>query len=387
MPDEGFMAAKRENYDNEILNLRAFYLMLLRKIWILPLAALIGAMVAGGIYFLANVVYAPARNYVTESTLYIYFAYDENKGAQVDAYNAYTWNLLIRTDDNTLGGIIENETPYNILDGIMENLESAGYREGENITRDEVVASINADIPSDVRVMIFTVKNPNKELSAALADAANAALISYGKSDKAFTEIQLLGKTETKLELLPDRMGVAIGLGAVIGFILAVLGLLIIRSMDDKVCVPEDVERRYGLPVLGVLSPAGEDEPSFFRNEMLHGFRENFSAGDKIALISADDREGMEIAKRSSDRLKEVLGDGLMGADPVFSQMPLPGNDNESGEKLSQVDGAVILVSMGKHNGAMTEHLISLLNKLKCRIYGIVIVDADMKFLKKYLGL
>ena len=139
MPDEVFMAAKRENYDNEILNLRAFYLTLLRKIWILPLAALIGAIVAGGIYFLANVVYAPARNYVTESTLYIDFAYDENKGAQVDAYNAYTWNLLIRTDDNTLGGIIENDTTYNILDGIMENLESAGYREGENITRDEVV--------------------------------------------------------------------------------------------------------------------------------------------------------------------------------------------------------------------------------------------------------
>ena len=136
-----------------------------------------------------------------------------------------------------------------------------------------------------------------------------------------------------------------------------------------------------------MLSPAGEDEPSFFRNEMLHGFREIFSAGDKIALISADDREGEETARRSADRLKEVLGDGLMGADPVFSQMPLPGNDNESGEKLSQVDGAVILVSMGKHNGAMTEHLISLLNKLKCRIYGIVIVDADMKFLKKYLGL
>ena len=381
------MAAKRENYDNEILNLRAFYLILLKKIWILPLVALTGGIIAGVIYFLANVVYAPARNYVTESTLYIYFAYDENKGAQVDSYNAYTWNLLVKTEDNTLGGIIENETDYNILNGIMDYLSEAGYKEGENITRDEVMASINADIPSDVRVMIFTVKNPNPELSGAIADAANQALISYGKADKALTEIKLLGRGETRLELLPDRMGVAIALGAVIGFILAVLGLLIARSMDDTVFVPEDVERRYSLPVLGVLSPTGEKEPSFFRNELLFCFKENFMAGDKVALISADDVTDTEYAMDASDRLREVIGEGLKGEMPQLCVMPVPGNDNESREKLSHVDGAIVLVSMGEHNGAMTEHLISLLKKLKCKVYGIVITDADMKFLSRYLGI
>ena len=381
------MAAKRENYDNEILNLRAFYLILLKRIWILPLAALMGGIIAGLIYFLANVVYAPARNYVTESTLYIYFAYDENKGAQVDSYNAYTWNLLVKTEDNTLGGIIENETDYNILNGIMDNLSEAGYKDGESITRDEVISSINADIPSDVRVMIFTVKNPDPELSGAIADAANAALISYGKADKALTEIKLLGRGETRLELLPDRMGVAIALGAVVGFIISMLALLIIRSMDDTVFVPEDVERRYSLPVLGVLSPTGEKEPSFFRNELLFCFKENFMAGDKVALSSADDVTDTEYAMDASDRLREVIGEGLKGEMPQFCVMPVPGNDNESREKLSHVDGAIVLVSMGEHNGAMTEHLISLLKKLKCKVYGIVITDADMKFLSRYLGI
>ena len=387
MPDEGYMASKRENYDNEIINLRAFYLTLLRRIWILPVAAITGGIIAGIIYFLANVVYAPARNYVTESTLYIYFAYDENKGAQVDSYNAYTWNLLVKTEDNSLGGIIENETDYNILNGIMENLSQAGYKEGENITRDEVIASINADIPSDVRVMIFTVKNSDVELSGAIADAANAALISYGKADKALTEIKLLGRGETRLELLPDRLWVAIALGAVIGFIISVLALLIIRSMDDSVFIPEDIERRYSLPVLGVISPAGEKEPSFFRNELLFCFKENFIAGDRIALISSDDVQGTENAMESAERLKEIIGDGLRDEMPQLCVMPLPGNDNESREKLSHVDGAIILVNMGEHNGSMTEHLISLLNKLKCKVYGVIIADADMKFLSRYLGL
>ena len=40
---------------DEALNLRSFYLRLFRKIWILPLAAAIGGLIAGLIYFVATV--------------------------------------------------------------------------------------------------------------------------------------------------------------------------------------------------------------------------------------------------------------------------------------------------------------------------------------------
>ncbi len=381
--NEGKMASKRENYDNEILNLKAFYLVLLKKIWILPLTALIGAVIAGVIYFLATVVYAPARNYVTESTLYIYFAYDENKGTEVDFYNAYTWNLLVKAEDQNLPVKVEG----NILDLIMENLEKNGYREGTDITRDEVIASVNADIPSDVRVMIFTVKNPDKELSAAIADAANEALVSYGKINEAFTQIKLLGKSDTKLEIVSDRMGVAAIFGAVLGLILSILSLIFLSLVDERVYVPEDIQRRYRIPVLGVISGKGQTEPSFYRNEMIMMFREKLKGASKVCVISSDDKTGEDKAKNAISRMEEVIGDTLMKDMPALIPMPLPGNDNESLQKLSQVDGAIIAIGMGRQNGAMTEHLISLLKKLDCRIYGIVMTDADMKLLNRYLGL
>ncbi|WP_026491617.1 hypothetical protein [Butyrivibrio sp. XPD2002] len=377
------MATKRESYDNEILNLRAFYLVLLKKIWIIPVAAVIGAIVAGIIYFLANVVYAPARNYVTESTLYITFAYDENKGTEVDFYNAYTWNLLVKAEDQNL----VEKTDYNILDGIMEKLDEAGYHEGSDVTREEVIASVNADIPSDVRVMIFTVSNPKRELSGAIADAANAALVEYGKNNEAFTQIKLLGRTDTKMELIPDKMAVAVIFGAVLGFVFAILVLLFSKAMDDAVYVPEDVERRYNLPVLGVLTSDGVEEPSFFRNELLFMFREKLKNEKSVALISADDRKGSEKAEETVSRLKSVIGNGIPEGMAEVVPMTLPGNSNDSAAKLSSVDGAVIAVSMGTHNGAMTEHLISLLRKLGCNVCGIVITDADIKLLNRYLGL
>ncbi|WP_408070017.1 hypothetical protein [Butyrivibrio sp. JL13D10] len=377
------MATKRENYDNEILNLRAFYLVLLKKLWILPIAAATGAIIAGIIYFLANVVYAPARNYVTESTLYIYFAYDENKKAEVDFYNAYTWNILVKAEDSNL----EIKTDYNILDKIMENLEDAGYKEGVNITREEVVSSVNADIPSDVRVMIFKVSNPDREKSGAIADAANDALVEYGKANYAFTSIEILGRSDTKLELIPDRMGVAVIFGAVLGFVLSVLTLIFSKAMDDAIYVPEDAEKRYNLPVLGVLSGEGAEEPSFFRNELLLSVKSQLKAEKSLVLISADDKTGSEKAEIIAKRLKEVVGNGLPDGMPTIQPMSLPGNDNDSAQQLSNVDGAIIAISMGTHNGAMTEHLISLLKKLGCKVCGIVVTDADMKLLNRYLGL
>jgi hypothetical protein len=139
--------------------------------------------------------------------------------------------------------------------------------------------------------------------------------------------------------------------------------------------------------VLGVLSKEGEEEPSFFRNELLLTFKEKLKTEKNIVIISADDKNGAETAEAVVKRLKNVIGNGLPEGCPVFKPMSLPGNDNDSASQLSSMDGAIIAVQMGKHNGAMTEHLISLLKKLGCKVCGMVVTDADMKLLNRYLGL
>ena len=53
------MDTNKVKYTDETLNLRSFYLRLLKKIWILPVAALIGAILAGGIYYLVTVTFGP----------------------------------------------------------------------------------------------------------------------------------------------------------------------------------------------------------------------------------------------------------------------------------------------------------------------------------------
>ena len=364
------MSRKIEKYDSEIINLRAFYLRLLSRLWVVILAAVAGAAAFGLIYFLSNVVFAAPRNYYTDSTLYIYFAYDENKGTQVDYYNAYTWNTLIKTDESIVG------------DAIL-GLKEAGYGD---VSAEVVTDSVSADIPSDVRVMVLTVKNTDRDFTEALTVAMNDALVNYGKINTAFDQIKLLGSSEVKLEIVSDRIFTAIILGAVIGFIIAILAALVLESMDDAIYIPEDAERRYRLPVFGVITKDGQEEPSFFRNELLSAYEANMKSISEVAVFCVDDRGGAELATRNTDKLKGILGSTVSGK-IKYVPMPLPGDNKDAEGSLKTVGGALIMIRAGKRNGAMTAHLISQLKKLGCPVLGMILVDVDKKFMEQYLGL
>lgn len=368
------MARKRKNYDNEILNLRAFYLKIFGKLPLVLLGAIIGGVLAGAIYFLATTVFSGGINYKAESTMYIYFAYDENSGTMVDHYNAYTWNTLIPTND--------------IINPIMDKLKDEGYSEDAgNITKSEVISSINCDIPSDVRVMILSVSNKDKALTEMIARAAENTLVDYGRSNDAFEQIKILKQGEAAPETVPDRFLVAVIFGLVLGFVLTVLGLLVLETMDDTVFVPEDIERRYHIPVVGCLTKKGCEEPAFFRNEMIASMVNIVQKYDSIAVFSVDDKEGAEAAAEGADRIKEVLGSTFDFDKTKLYPMELPLVNHEVAGRLKDKHGAIILVKMGKRNGAMTEHLKSMLQKLGCNAVGIVMTDCDMKFLRRYLGL
>ena len=363
------MARKPKSYDNEILNMRAFYLRLLGKLWIILLSAAAGALLFGFGYYIRRAIDVKNAEYEAESTLYIYFAYNEKAGTEVDYYNAFTWNTLLKTDE--------------IMEPVMTGLEDEGY----DLTREEVEEALNADIPSDVRVMILTATHKDKSACAAISKAALNSLVNYGITNSAFEQIKILRSGDVTIEKSRNREAIAVGFGALLGFIISLLALFISISMDDEVYIPEDIERRYELPVLGVMTAKGCEEPSFLRNEMIALTCKSLQKLEKVAVFSADDKAGALLAEEGIERLKEVLGSSFNFEITQFESMPLPMNDDKTSDKLSDIEASVILVKMAKKNGAVTEHLISMLNKLSVPIKGIIITDADERFMRRYLGL
>ncbi len=375
------MERSSKGHMEEAVNLRSFYLRLLGKIWIIPLAAVIGAVICAGIYTLVTVTFGPAKTYSANAKLYISFAYDENKGTLVDYYNAYTWNNQLKTTDDVLGPIIDDLA----AEGIKVIDEDVSGDGSFFITRDDLVSAIDLDIPSDVRVMVVTVTSGKKELSDAILKATVSSLESYGSRNSAFDSIKRLGVEAAKLDTYTDRSIVATVFGACMGALLALFVLLIIDAVDDAVYVPEDCEKRYKLPVLGVLF-AGEEKDSFFRNELVAAYNKIVSGAGEVVVISADSIENAEISEKDAEKLKSLLGSDNSEKTKLIP-LAVPGSVLDNYRKIGTCDGVILCVPYGKRRGAMAEHIIAQLKKHECPVLGLVLVRASSRFLRRYYGL
>ena len=122
----------------EGIDLKLMALLYRKKIWISLVGMLVGAVFAGGLYFLMHVLYAPAREYEAVSKLYLTFAKDDD-GDAYQYYNGYTWNDLMKTEP--------------IMDKIMDTLlKETDYAGDKETLRRDVEAAVSADILSDIQI-------------------------------------------------------------------------------------------------------------------------------------------------------------------------------------------------------------------------------------------
>ncbi len=308
----------------EGLDLKLLVLLYRRKIWISLAGALAGGLLAGGVYMILHVLYAPAREYEAESKVHLTFAADDN-GDAYQYYNGYTWNDLMKTDP--------------IMDKIMEELPPETDRE-------MVEDSITADILSDIRLLTVTVRTPDPEETNRILKASEKALARFGEEQVEFEKIELWGRWKAALVVVEDETMRAVAAGMVIGFILSLLGLAYARILDDSVYVPSDFEKRYPYPVLGVTF-AGEEE-----------------SGD--ALL----QEHVELVSRGMEH--------VWYADTGEREVRIPKEARENGW------GIILRIPCGSGNGRLLERWVREAGLTGCPILGAVITGADKSLYRLY---
>lgn len=319
----------KQEWMNEGIDLKLTMLLYRKKIWISIVGALAGAVFAGGLYFLLHVVYAPAREYEAVSELYLTFAKDDD-GDAYQYYNGYTWNDLMGTEP--------------ILDRIMEELSDTA------LSREQVRAAVSADILSDIRLLTVTVATNQLDESEKIIRAAEKALIGFGEEMIEFDRIEVIGHGQAQLVVVEDETVRAVVAGAVIGFLLSLIGLAFAYVVDDSIYVPSDFEKRYGYPVLGVR---------FAGNEAL-GQKELW---EHIQLVKEKKKEVQIICLTS---LPEAL-DALK-------------------QEEYKKTGAIFEIPYGRGNGKLIECCMAEAAFLEREIVGAVIMDAEERLYRQYFA-
>lgn len=313
-------------YADAGMDMKKLMLCFIRKIWLVLLAAIVGATLGGLIYEVSHIVPESEREYRAIAKIYLDFAADET-GEVYQAYNGYTWNDLMATDP--------------ILDGIMMNL-SEGY------TREEVVTAIKAEILSDLRLLTITVTTHNPDRCSAIMHAAEQSLVELGNTAKEFRQIEVIQTTQAALVVADIRTVQAVLVGLVTAVILMLIGMMLYYVLDDRILVASDLKQVTELPFVGYAG-AGE--------------KMNGEYESNLAYLSGQ------------TGTVEVL---VVSQNDTISQ--------ERWEELCAADGVVIAVNYGKVHAAFAGYIIEQLKTRGCRLVGTAIAGADGKFLRRYYG-
>ncbi|MBQ4308051.1 MAG: hypothetical protein II759_05685 [Lachnospiraceae bacterium] len=340
------------------LNRRELWLKTLKLWWVIPAAMLAGAVIAWCAVSVLTLLNAQSRRYEAAAKLYIDFAYDET-GTVYDYYNGATWTDLL--------------TAHPVLwEGIEEGLkrEAAAGADVEGVDKNVVREEVRAQILTDIRVMTVTVSDPRPERAAAIERAVASGLEYFGREMKEFTAISFLSDEEPVLVSWSVKTRNAVLLGLFLGFLAGLFGLLLARGLDDSVNVPEEAERRFGIPCLGVIPAKGQT-----LNAPLLGM---FEAS---AAEFAEGCEGVVLAD----------GDGRLAGDleqffPGKSVRALPGisASGNAGERLADGERVIAVIYSGRRNGTAADRLLSFLKRIGMPAEAVILAGADMRFLKRY---
>lgn len=321
----------RENeYWSEGIDEKRFALCMKNKIWLVLAAALAGALFSGALYLIVRQVTKGAPQYQAEvlySIGYDIQEEDEVLKEFINEYNAYTWGDMMKSD--------------RVILFVMEVLP--------DVERSVIEASLDTSIASDPEFLTALFTTDDEELSNRIAVAYNAAMAAFGETmqGRGLTGIEAWKTVPAKLVVEENRVVYALELGAVLGLLAGLLALAVWYVLDDSILVEGDFEKRYPYPVFGyrTVRPDAWFESSLSANLMRQAQKKAF---------------------------REVPLAAVEGPDVDYAAL--------------RETPVILLVEWGTPCGRMLGHVMRTLKLQDVELAGVIITDADSRFLRFYYG-
>ncbi len=350
-------------YAKEPFDTKLFLLRFLKKLWLVILAAVLGALLIGGGYYLKKVVLGGPTEYDITTTYYVeYNQFDPVTGEMFNYTNAATWKSWVVSDW--------------FVDRAWEHALEAGLTpETYGVDKTALKGYFTADLPSDLRIPTSTVTTPYEGLTEVLNDALQQTFMDFAAQQSEMDGIQITDETPLAVADKDIRTLRAVILGAIVGAFLAGFGLAFAIIMDDSIVIPETFTYRYGVPMLGYV---GRDE----QQDILQG---NWKPQEEVAahLQYLFDPKGthalVSIGMNWDKPLQELLAP--FGFSVVLSGVAL---NTENLEQLHKAEKILLLVEAGAKNGKRIEYVLHELGIQNCSVAGALLCKADAKLINVY---
>lgn len=328
---------------------RALFAALIRKLPILLLTAVAGAVLGSGLHLIITLIETRDVTYVSETEYYVAFA--EGKYEAKAYYNDFTWNDVLATDL--------------ILGRAMELL-------GEGYDRGQVKNMITADILSDVRYLTITVKGHEPQEVEAVKDAIGIALEEFGANMPDFDSIYPIEDAGIMQEQVSYFGWRAALLGAVIAAGTAMFVIAFRCCMGSVFYTKGELTRTLGLPAYGMTFQKEKKGDAFVQKQDKLLERNLKLLTEEYTAIILTDASGGKYAEAFLQKIKQC-------SDINAERFQVSGMEQEfSGMAVLAV------IPFGK---TYREKITDELNDVRLHggnIVGAVLAEADLTWMKIY---
>lgn len=347
-------------YGKEPFDMRLFWLLCVRRIWVVLAGALAGMAFAGGIYYVKNVTLGGAIPYTMESKYYLEYAVDPSDQQTYSYFASYTWNDLLKSEAM-----------------MAEMLGKLTF----SMTAEELAASFEPELISDLRICYIRTTNEDPEKVREIDRAAGEAMVAIGEKQRELREVSLMDRGEPALAMPDLRTLRACVLGAVLGAFAALFGLGVHEILEERIQVPGTLARRYGVPVAGYVSregkPSGElaaQLACLLRDKRRIGVTAVNGELDLKGLTGVlgkpQEQGGVSRGKAGEREYREI---------PCLFQAP------EAGESLREQEGVLLAVQAGVDRGKAIEEILRQLGQLGISVDAMILAMADDRLIRHYL--
>lgn len=221
-------------HQNDILelNLLDLFKYLKKRVWIILLAFVLFTM--GGY---VNSAFLKTPQYTAHTQMYVL-----NRGSTDQVvYNDFVVSTYVLNDYKEL--ILGQNVTKAVIEKLgLENMSPAG-----------LASKISVTAPENTRIMQISVQDANPLRASKIANAVREEAAAQIKEIMEVDAVKLVYAADVPLAPSSPNVTRDTLLAAVIGVVLSVFVLSVIYLLDDTIRTEEDVEKRLGLNVLGVI--------------------------------------------------------------------------------------------------------------------------------------
>ncbi|CBI13438.1 CspC family polysaccharide chain length determinant protein [Streptococcus gallolyticus] len=219
--------------DNASIEIDVLYL--LRKLWSRKFFIIFIALAVGIVALLGSIFFIKPK-YTSTTRIYVVSRSSDssltNQDLQAGSYLVNDYKEVI-TSNEVLSSVIS-----------QENL---------SLSTSELSDMISVEIPTDTRVISISVEDTDAQEASDIANTIREVAAEKIKSVTKVDDVTTLEAAEVASKPSSPNIKRNAALGALVGGFLAIVGILVLEVLDDRVRRPEDVEEVLGMTLLGVV--------------------------------------------------------------------------------------------------------------------------------------